>query len=301
MIPSINFHISNPHSFQRIKDTVGIDIKNKNVSENSSKNLPGHFLPKYFLHYSDLFLFEKGDTDFPTQFLRRHSISGLGLLYSYQKWLIIIGIGWLLYMVIKTKRIDLLFTLFLLLIFPIADSLTIDKAPYATRSYLGIIPLHLLIAFGMYGIYQTLIFLSIKQKKLSVILICLFLFISFSSTFILIKRFEVNPLTTSDFWGWQYGARDIVHYFEAHQSQYDQLIMAPEFNAPEIFFKFYAPNGCKKCIVGTPENSYDPRLNQLFAIPPVYFTNNPSTQFKTVEVIYYPNNTVAFYIGEIVK
>ena len=77
--------------------------------------------------------------------------------------------------------------------------------------------------------------------------------------------------------------------------------MAPEFNAPEIFFKFYAPNSCLKCRIGLPDNFYNPSRKQLFALSPTYLSNNQVLKFKIKKTIYYPNKTIAFQIGEIVQ
>lgn len=77
--------------------------------------------------------------------------------------------------------------------------------------------------------------------------------------------------------------------------------MAPEFNAPEIFFKFYAPNNCFKCKIGLPSNDYNPNLNQLFAVTPDYFNKNPTIKLNVQKYIYYPNNNIAFMIGSITR
>jgi hypothetical protein len=124
-----------------------------------------------------------------------------------------------------------------------------------------------------------------------VILLDLFVFAKF--------YFTVYPLYSSDFWGWQYGARDIVTYFSAHEASYDDLIMAPEFNAPDIFFKFYAPDNCGKCKIGLPDNYYIKGRRQLFAITPTYMASNSNFIYTPVKTIYYPNGGIAFVLSEI--
>lgn len=314
LIPFIYFHLSDPHSFQRIKDTMGIDIK-KGVDIKNQKTLsqingdfPTYFLEKYFLHYSDDFLFEKGDTDFPSQFIRRHSISGLGLLYSYQKWLVVAGLIWLTIKLLKTKRYELLFVIFLFLIFPLADSPTTGIVPFATRSYLGILPFHILIVFGIYGIYQFFLALNIlKRNYINFLVFTSCLLIAISSLFILINNFNYNPKTTSDFWGWQYGPREIMKYFLSEKENYDDLYMSGEFNAGHIFLKFYDPeNTCQnKCKIG--DFYREPQIvnsskHQLFSLSPEYLSkSNYSQDFKVLKTIYYPNGKFAFIIGEIAK
>jgi len=306
LIPFINFHLTDPHSFQRIKDTMGIDIKNRIVLNQPEESSSHHFLTKYVLHFPDTFLFEKGDADFPCQFIRRHSIAGLGLLYPYQKWLILTGLGWLLLRLLTKKDLRLVFILFLLLLFPIADSLTNDKTPFATRSYLGVLPFHLLIAFGFFGIYQVL--LKFLKPTLALILVFSFFFLlALNSGTALLQHFWINPLTTSDFWGWQYGPRDTMKYFLANKNNYDDLYLSGEFNAPEIFLKFYDPeNTCQnKCQIGDFWRNppiLNPQRRQLFSLSPEYLVNSGlKSRFLVKNTLYYPNGKIAFLIGEVVK
>lgn len=306
LIPFIHFHLTDPHSLQRIKDTMGIDIKNQPIQNQLQANRLNYFLKKYLLHYSNTFLFKKGDTDFPGQFIRRHSIAGLGLLYPYQKILIIAGIIWLIVEIIKKKRIELLFVFFLLFLFPAADSLTNDGTPFATRSYLGVLPFHLLTAFGLWGIFQILLRLSTSYKYWAKMIFAFSLvIIIFLSALNLFQRFRENPRTTSDFWGWQYGPREIMKYFLSVKGQYDDLYMSGEFNAGEIFLKFYDPkNTCQgKCQLGDfwrGPQIYNPQRRQLFSLSPEYLSNSVfKNQFLIKKTIYYPDGKSAFLIGEI--
>lgn len=300
IIPFLLFHLnSNNNPFQRLKDTTSISFSKTNQIKIIDKSFINKVWKKYLTHFQNDFLFEKGDSDFPGQFIRRHSIAGLGLLYPYQKWLIIAGLIWLLYKIFFKKKTELLFVIFLLLLFPVADSLTLDKTPFATRSYLGVLPFHILIAFGVYAIYQILNLLKLWKylivKTLAISLLAFFIITSFIT---LMTKFSDNPLTTSDYWGWQYGPRDIIHYFTSVESEYDELIMEPKFNDPSIFFKFYAPNNCQKCLLGD-LTLFDPSRKQLFALSNEYFKDNPSLSYKIKKIIYYPNGETAFKIIEI--
>lgn len=304
LIPFLHFHLTNPRSFQRMKDTTGFDPTGGQVLGQPKGNFYRSFLTKYALHFSDTFLFQKGDADFPGQFIRRHSISGLGLLYPYQKWLILAGLGWLFFQILAKKDSRFVFILFLLLLFPLADSLTEEKTPFATRSYLGVFPFHLLIIFGVYAAY---LLLRRFGKPLFAGLV-IFSFISLSiisSGLSLFKHFQANPLSTSDYWGWQYGPKEIMTYFLRVENSYDELYMSGEYNAPEIFLKFYDLGGvCTgKCKIGdffrNPEIVSSKR-RQLFALSPEYLNNSSLGQrFSTMETVYYPNKQIAFLIGEV--
>jgi hypothetical protein len=287
LIPFIYFHLTDVHSLNRMKDTVAVDQK-----------LPQKFINKYLLHFSDKFLFTKGDTDFPGQFIRRHSIAGMGLFFPFQRVTIIIGLIWLIFQFIKKKNINYLYIIFLLLIFPVPDSLTIPGTPYSTRSYLGVIPLSIISSFGIYQgflFFQKIKLLNQKTKK---ILYCSLIFllgiISLKSLF---YKFDRSPLTTSDYWGWQYGPKDIIKYFSENQNNYDQTIMTGSFNGAHIFFPFYAPDNCRKCVLGDIKNQ-NPKIRQLFALRPEEISLKYS-ELNIKKILYYPDKTPAFIIFEI--
>lgn len=307
LIPFIHFHLTDPHSFQRIKYTMGIDLNSINTVEkiDITKTVSSKLvINKYLQHFSRAFLFEKGDADYPGQAVTRHSITGLGLLYPYQKILIITGLIWLLLRLIKTRKFELLFIIFLLLLFPISDTLTNAPTPYATRSYLGVLPFHILIAFGVYAIFRFLLTIKLWNNKIVKILSgAILIFLVTFSTNILLVKLENNPLTTSGYWGWQYGPRDIMKYFLTVKDNYDELYMSPDYNAPEIFLKFYDPyNKCNnKCIIGD-LGSYQPSKRQLFALNQYNLNQSKlKDKFLIKKTLYYPNGDVAFLIGEVIE
>jgi len=299
LIPFINFHVKNPYSFQRIKDTVSVDVNNTNVTEPLviMKSMLPKFTKKYAEHYSDEFLYTKGDADYPGQFIKRHSISGIGLLYPYQKLFLILGFLYAGYIVVKRKQMALLSVFFLFFLFPIPDSLTQDNTPFSTRSYLGVLPAHIFIAFGFYLV--TKIFLSYiprYSRHFYIFVGYTGILLTILSGFILYQFFRLNPLTTSDFWGWQFGARDIMAYFVQHHYEYDELIMEPAFNGPKIFLKFYDPEGrCSRCKIGFLHERYDANKNQLFAVTSeeLLKVNQP---LYVRDRIYAPDSSVRFFL-----
>lgn len=175
--------------------------------------------------------------------------------------------------------------------------LTTNKSALATETIIGVVPWQILAAVG---VYYPVVLLKRKLLKIIFIILCS-LVILFSYAHYMKLYFVAYPTYSSDFWGWQYGAKDIVGYFVQHEKHYDQLVMAPEFNAPDIFFRFYAPSHCQKCTVGLPENNFNPKLKQLFAVTPAYVVQHPEYHFQTLQTISYPNHTIAFIITQIVQ
>lgn len=227
-------------------------------------------------------------------FINRHFVGGLTPLLITTLPFLLVGLVHTFLTIKNKKSAQLLMYWFL--IYPIAGAVTAD-APFTSRSIIGAPLFAILTSLGI-----TITILKCKKFVHGYILTfiitaVIMLNVSFFAKF----YFTQYPLYSSNFWGWQYGAKDIVQYFVLQEKNYDEIIMAPEFNAPEIFFKFYAPNDCKKCRVGLPENFYNPHRKQLFAVTPTYLQNNLAYRFEVIKTIFYPNNTIAFQIGEIVQ
>lgn len=257
----------------------------------SNQSITLHILKNYLSHFSFNFLFLKGDIDMPGQFISRHSVRGFGELLLIQLPFILAG---LIFLYKQKKLVILSILMAWFLLYPIGSSLTIDESAQATRSIIGILPFSILSACGTYVLSQ-------KLQNIRYLFWLIFLGLLSMNVWIYTKSFYTNyPLYSSDFWGWQYGARDIVHFFVVNKNDYDQLVMAPEFNAPHIFFNFYAPDGgCEKCIIGLPETHLDSNFKQLFAVTPSYIQSHPEYSIVTKKQIIYPNNSPAFLIGEI--
>ncbi len=218
--------------------------------------------------------------------LTRHFIGGLTPLLISTLPFLLIGIIYV-FLTIREKTSQLL--VYWLLIYPIAGAVT-AYGPFTSRSIIGAPLFAILIGLGI-----SLTILHIKRFLASIIIIVILLELVLFAKF----YFTLYPLYSSDIWGWQYGAKDIIAYFSAHEKSYEDLLMAPEFNAPDIFFKFYAPGGCTNCKVGLPDNSYIKDRRQLFAITPTYMASNSNFIYKPVKTIYYPNRKAAFILSEI--
>lgn len=303
LAPFILVHLTDSNSFRRLRETI---MQSRPTQENI--NPYASFTKKYSLHFSDDFLFEKGDSDFPNQFIHRHSIAGLGLLYPFQKWLIILGLAWALFQVYRKRDYAIAFVVLILLISPIPDSLTSDPTPFATRSYLEILPLSIFSSFGIFASFLLINKLKLQfNVLLKLIFYLMMIFLIMGSTINLLDKFTKNPLTTSDFWGWQYGPREVMEYFLSQKDNYDYLYMSGEFNGSEIFLKFYDPeNHCQnKCKVGDFYRQleiYNPQRRQVFSLSPEYLEKSSfKDKFNVKYTLYYPNGKVAFLIGEVIK
>lgn len=250
----------------------------------------------YVLSYSPDFLFVKGDAEIEKHFINRFSVKGVGELFLFTAPFFLVG----LYVVCKKRGINEYATLLLwLFLYPIGSVVAgaDGGGPFATRSIIGLPVLQIIPAIGISTVYTL-----IKNTNQKIIYTLSIIFLFSFSLFSYLRLYYVEyPKYSLDFWGWQYGAREITQYFISVENKYDQLVMAPEFNAPEIFLKFYAPDACKKCGIGLPHERIDKNKKQLFAIPPSYIMLRPELSFSIKKTIYYPGGNIAFLIGEVVE
>lgn len=245
-------------------------------------------LENYFIQLAPSYFFIKGE---PT-FITRHFTEGLTPLLVATSPFLLLGLFSLIKNV-KQKYSQLL--LFWLLIYPIAGAVT-ATGPFTGRSFIGAPLMALVSGVGVYEVTEyfrkkvkNLIIIYLLQASIvSSLLINLAVFVNF--------YFNKYPLYSADFEGWQYGAREIVTFFTQTEDDFDELIMQPDFNSPEIFLKFYAPNSCRKCLIGNISN-FQTDKKQLFALTPSE-TNKVHVK-RIYKTIYYPNQKPGFNLIEI--
>jgi len=310
LAPAVHYYLTNPCASGRLTATTGLKIRAQDLKDPQAllaKLRPQQvswrqvarspFVRKYLAHFNNDFLFEKGDATYPGQPVLRHSIPYLGLLYPYQKWLMLAGLVWLLGAMFLQRRAELAVVLAMIVLFPLPDSLTADGTPFCTRSYLGVVPAHLLIAFGIELVALACWRLRpvILRRPAYVLGIAGLVFLIATSFQTLIQRFLDNPLYTSGYWGWQAGPKEVMQYFVPRNDEYDELILSGAFNAPHIFLTFYdLDRRCTHCRIGD-LSIYNPRKKQLFALHPE--ESKPRTGRKVrLKNIYYPSGELAFEI-----
>lgn len=99
--------------------------------------------------------------------------------------------------------------------------------------------------------------------------------------------------------GWQWGARATVERFVAEEKNYDEVVLdGYAFNAPQIFLRFYAPNGCERCVVRYDNPDEYLKKQQLFAFRPE--TRLLEYQYAEKGTLYNPSGGIAIAFVEIV-
>jgi 4-amino-4-deoxy-L-arabinose transferase-like glycosyltransferase len=247
----------------------------------------------YRSYFTMSFLFEDGDRYRVT----RHYLPGFGELYYVQLPLAFAGLLGLLWRPNREKLI----VLALLLLYPLGGALT-RESPFSSRTIVGSVVFALLSGYGL------IVAVDLARAALrwaprpapaiaGGIVVAAVLAFSLNGFASYLDRYHGEyPRLAADYWGWQFGPKEIVARFLGVEGQYDDLIMDRRFNAPRMFFGFYAPDACAKCEIGNTED-YDPARRQLFALRP---ENMPDTfTYKTLDVIDYPSGEPAFYLVEI--
>lgn len=252
----------------------------------------------YLNHFSPDFLFIRGDSSFPGQFIKRHSITGIGELYWFQLPLIFLA----LVVFLRNKKWikSLLFILGMVLIYPVGSIFT-GVIPQATRSSIGVIPFQIFSGGGLYILF------SLAKKRLLRITLLLLVFVLVSwSLWRFIGFLNTYPLYSSGYWGWQYGFREIMQVVKAEEKNFDQLLITHRFNRGEELLKFYNLSfNCGKCRIMSNPISIDLAIGQLFALRKEDIEEAdklyPSLRFETKKALSLPNGQEEIFIGTFVQ
>lgn len=303
---------------QVLKDKVSLAQKagiSNSTIERIFHNKPLIWLQVFTLNYlrafSPEFLFLNGDPNF------RHSVHEMGQLYYLDLILLIMGI----YYIIKfgTEQKGLLVGWFL--IAPIPAALTADGGFHATRTFMMLVPLGILVGIGGRYILE-----NIKKFAFKTILMIVFFLGVINISFYLHRYFLHYPVES---WSaWQYGFKQTMQYISENQTLYDRILINNSYEPSLIRFLFwtkYDPNlfhqnfrddkPINNIILGFDgfnlENKYyfgtlNQPFEQIIDTKTLLIASardeitNPETlkdgRVKLLKIIYSPNNIPIFYI-----
>ncbi len=295
------------------KDTAGYGLVSLDRAESMIQNVP-----KY---YGYDFLFTLGETGLPGSFILRHSVSGAGLLSRIAIPFLLLGI--LTFLLVRGGPAKRAFAPFFVLIFlyPLPDLITTrtGSAPYAFSVFTAALLVPFVIAYGLEvlamhraarehaerdappGLDRSDPLRSLWSRLISVRVITLAVVIA--GFFFVFATYAAYPLTSSGYWGWQGGPRDMIGYYLDRDEDYDAFFMEGAFNQGPVFLDFYIDDPAirDKAHIGGVEE-IDPSQRQLFGFRRETWEDpaneGPLSAFTILETVTYPDGTDAFYLVE---
>lgn len=181
----------------------------------------------YFRHFLPDFLFLRGDGN------GRHSVSGMGYLYLWQFPFLLCGVYWLL----KANDRWSKYLIVWLLVSPIPASLAVPS-PHALRSLTMVVPMTLIIAFGLTQCILTSRYILLRSLLIATAGILFFIYFD--------SYYHKSAVQYAQ--DWADGYKQLVHATLARQSNYDKTLISGYFWKPYIYYLFYT--------------TYDPALFQ---------------------------------------
>lgn len=184
------------------------------------------FTMNYLQAFSPEFLFLRGDPNF------RQSIHEMGQMYPYEIILLLLGLFWVLKNRLEKSQKLILFWL---LLAPIPASLTYDGGFHATRNFLMLPPLIVLVSLGFLKL--------LNRPRLKYMVGALLIVAAFNFIFYLNRYFVDYPLES---WKtWHYGFKEAILYINEESSKYDKFLINNTYEPTLIRFLFwtkYDPN-----------------------------------------------------------
>ena len=187
----------------------------------------------YVSSFSFDFLFLKGDPNL------RHGIGEMGGVLLVFLPFLIIGL-FKIFEIIKTKKASLIsfkeavFFLCFALIAPLPAAITYDGGTHATRLFLLVLPLALIISLGIWEFQSW--FKNSRLKML--ILSLLILFTVINLTYYLHLYYYHYPLSSEK--EWHYGYKEGVKLLSEQEADYNKVIISNTYEPPLIFFLFWS-------------------------------------------------------------
>lgn len=278
---------------QRLRD------KNDGNTLDLRQKIPA-LIKNYPKYYSYDYLFSQGEIELPGSFITRNSIRGNGIYLKTYLAILIVGFFNLFLIKDKQKHYFNSFFIFFLLS-PLPDLLTTKSGtpPYSFALFYSLISVPFITAYAL----KALDYLK-HQKKRVFLLKTLLAFTLVLEIFSFLNNYYDSPLYSSDYWGWQYGSQEIVKYFITQKNNYAELYMSSYFNEPFSLLNFYdSGKQCGNCYIGGIEK-VNPNKKQLLALRTEEINRLKKLNFNNYlikKIIYYPDNTEAFYLIEPLK
>lgn len=208
------------------------------IFHNKLVNYGLFFTESYFSYFSFNFLFIQGGMP------AREIIPGIGFLYLVEFPFLLFGI----YKIIEQRKRWGIFMGLWILAVPALMAFAVDESPNVHRFLLGILPLHLIIAFGILQFYM----IAKKRRKLRLFLLFFIplLFVG-NVLYFLHQLFVHQPVHQP--WHRGFAYKELVREVSVQYPKYKKIVVTKSHSSPYIYFLFY--------------NRYDPSKYQKEGSP----------------------------------
>lgn len=263
----------------------------------------GLTIEQYSWHFNPTYLFISGGKN------SRLSSQNSGEFYLIDVLFLILGLAYLLYK--RSKEGLLIFTW--AAIGPLPSSL-FAEAPHVGRAMFMMGSWQIIAALGLYSIVYLFKKSFLKLLVASILIIILFFsFANYYGSYLkdFPRRYAID---------WQYGMKQVVGFVKSNP-EYEQVFMTEERAQPYIFFLYYLQTPLPEFLNSVVYNRsasmssskvsfYDkyyfggwntvdsfPNKGVLYVLTPSEYDGLKfKSVFEVKKVIYYPNNTTAFYL-----
>lgn len=240
---------------------VGENIVVQKVFKNRFVGYGQAFLFNYLKSWNFSWLFFSGQADNP-----RHGVSDWGLFYWWMSPLLLLGLGevWKE----RSKKFNK-WILWWLFTASVPASLTIQGGNHATRLFVLIVPLTLLVAKGWLRL------LTMFRRYTLFIYVGLAILASINLAYYL-EEYYVH-YSQNHYRAWEYGMEDAITYALNHENDYKHVIVTKSYiHLPMLYYLFYS--------------KYDPRkLHEQFRLADKGLSPSPTDEigkfkFLTINV-----------------
>lgn len=182
------------------------------------------FFYNYLRHFNGDYLFISGDE------IQRNRVPEMGQMYLVEFPLLTLG----LYFLLKKRPKNWNFVIWWLMIAPVASALTF-QSPHAIRSLNMVIPLVIIVSYGVFNLIDLV--KSCLPKALPLLYLVIAVAFGWNFSFYLHQYYVHYPKTYPA--AWEYGFKDLVSYVAENQNRFDKIYMTNKYDQPYILFAFY--------------------------------------------------------------
>lgn len=232
------------------------------------------FLGHYLDHFRPDFLFINGDPIF------RNKVPETGQFYLIESLFLITGLIFL----IKSKIIHKKLLFAWIFVAPLASSMTY-QTPHALRALNLVVPLTLVMGFGLFGILGRLgrFGLSGRLGIFVISLILIFEFTHYLESY-LVHYPKRYPLA------WEYGFSEMVEKLGKYENSYENIVITDRYDQPYILVLFYEKYDPKKY---QPQANLSPRDKFNFGTIRAF----DKYQFRSIDPKEVGKNEQTLFIG----